>query len=442
MMAVIIKIIQLLLALSILVIVHEFGHFLFARLFKTRVEKFFLFFDWPFALFKRKWGETEYGVGMIPLGGYVKISGMIDESLDREQMKQPPQPHEFRAKPAWQRLLIMLGGVFFNFIFALILYIGVLTVWGETYLPARSVKFGIVTDSTGYAMGFRNGDKIISVDGVPADNFYKIITDAILNERKIITVERNGELTDIPFKKEYVPLLLKNPDVIDARIPFGPFVVSGFSKSSPAHVAGVVKGDEIIALDSVQFRWYDEFQSYLASHKARPVLVTLVRDGNPVNITVTTTEQGVLGIFRDASNILELNTIHYNFFQAIPAGVRMGVKMTGDYLKQFKLLFSKGNKAYESLGGFITIGSIFPDRWNWQSFWNLTAFLSLILAVMNILPIPALDGGHVMFLIFEVVTGRKPSDKFLEYAQIAGMIILIALLIFANGNDILKLIRK
>lgn len=442
MMAVIIKIIQLLLALSILVIVHEFGHFLFARLFKTRVEKFFLFFDWPFALFKRKWGETEYGVGMIPLGGYVKISGMIDESLDREQMKQPPQPHEFRAKPAWQRLLIMLGGVFFNFIFALILYIGVLTMWGETYLPARSVKFGIVTDSTGYAMGFRNGDKIISVDGVPADNFYKIITDAILNERKIITVERNGELTDIPFKKEYVPLLLKNPDVIDARIPFGPFVVSGFSKSSPAHVAGVVKGDEIIALDSVQFRWYDEFQSYLASHKARPVLVTLVRDGNPVNITVTTTEQGVLGIFRDASNILELNTIHYNFFQAIPAGVRMGVKMTGDYLKQFKLLFSKGNKAYESLGGFITIGSIFPDRWNWQSFWNLTAFLSLILAVMNILPIPALDGGHVMFLIFEVVTGRKPSDKFLEYAQIAGMIILIALLIFANGNDILKLIRK
>jgi regulator of sigma E protease len=441
-MTVLIKILQLLLSLSILVIVHEFGHFLFARIFKTRVEKFYLFFDWPFAIFKRKWGETEYGVGMIPLGGYVKISGMIDESMDREQMKQPPQPYEFRSKKAWQRLMIMLGGVFFNFIFALIIYVGVLSVWGETYLAASNVKYGILTDSTGYAMGLRNGDKILSVDGEPVDNFYAIIPDILLNERKVITVDREGAITDIPINREFIPQLLKNPDVIDARIPFGPFIISEIADDSPAKNAGLAVGDEIISIDSMPFQWYDEFQGYLASHKGRPMTVTVRRENEMIDLPVVTTQTGLLGVLREVGNILELSTKHYSFIQAIPAGVSKGWKTTGDYLKQFKLIFSKDTKAYESLGGFITIGSIFPGRWNWQSFWNLTAFLSLILAVMNILPIPALDGGHVMFLIFEVVTGRKPSDKFLEYAQIAGMIILFALLIFANGNDILKLIRK
>ncbi len=441
-MIVLIKILQLLLSLSILVIVHEFGHFLFARLFKTRVEKFYLFFDWPWAIFKRKFGETEYGIGMIPLGGYVKISGMIDESMDKEQMKQPPQPHEFRSKKAWQRLMIMLGGVFFNFIFALIIYVGVLSVWGETYLAASNVKYGILTDSTGYAMGLRNGDKILSVDEEPVDNFYAIVPDILLNERKVITVNRDGAIVDIPIEREYIPILLKNPDIIDARIPFGPFVVSEIAGESPAAAAGIAVGDEIIALDGNPFMWYDEFQSYLTSHRAMPVTVSIRRGEEMQDITVTTTEAGILGVFREAGNVLELSTKHYSFFEAIPAGITKGWNTTSDYLKQFKLIFSKDTKAYESLGGFITIGSIFPGKWNWQSFWNLTAFLSLILAVMNILPIPALDGGHVMFLIFEVVTGRKPSDKFLEYAQIAGMIILLALLIFANGNDILKLIRK
>ncbi|MEZ5021379.1 MAG: RIP metalloprotease RseP [Bacteroidales bacterium] len=441
-MTVLIKILQLLLSLSILVIVHEFGHFLFARLFKTRVEKFYLFFDWPFAIFKRKFGETEYGVGMIPLGGYVKISGMIDESMDREQMKLPPQPYEFRSKKAWQRLMIMLGGVFFNFIFAMLIYVGVLSLWGETYLSASNVKYGILVDSTGYAMGLRNGDKIISVDGEPVDNFYAIIPDILLNERKVITVEREGTSVDIPVAREFIPVLLKNPDIIDARIPFGPFIISEVAGESPASAAGLAVGDEIMALDGNPFMWYDEFQSYLATHRAKPVTVSVKRGEELKDISVTTTEAGVLGVYREVANILELSTRHYNFFEAIPAGISKGWKTTGDYLKQFKLIFAKDTKGYESLGGFITIGSIFPGKWNWQSFWNLTAFLSLILAVMNILPIPALDGGHVMFLIFEVVTGRKPSDKFMEYAQIAGMIILLALLIFANGNDILKLIRK
>jgi regulator of sigma E protease len=441
-MTVLIKILQLLLSLSILVIVHEFGHFLFARLFKTRVEKFYLFFDWPWAIFKRKWGETEYGIGMIPLGGYVKISGMIDESMDKEQMKQPPQPHEFRSKKSWQRLMIMLGGVFFNFIFAMLIYVGALSVWGETYLAASNVKYGILTDSTGYAMGLRNGDKIIAVDGIPVDNFYAIVPDILLNDRQEITLDRQGEIVDLPINREYIPLLLKNPDIIDARIPFGPFVVTGFSDDSPARNAGLAMGDEIVALDSIPFEWYDEFQVYLAARKGEPLTVTVRRDNELIDFSVRTTEAGILGVMRDVSNILEMSTMHYNFAQAIPAGISKGWKTTGDYLKQFRLIFSKDTKAYESLGGFITIGSIFPGKWNWQSFWNLTAFLSLILAVMNILPIPALDGGHVMFLIFEVVTGRKPSDKFLEYAQIAGMVILLALLIFANGNDILKLIRK
>ncbi|MCU0458950.1 MAG: RIP metalloprotease RseP [Bacteroidales bacterium] len=441
-MTVLIKILQLLLSLSILVIVHEFGHYLFARLFKTRVEKFYLFFDWPFAIFKKKFGETEYGVGMIPLGGYVKISGMIDESMDREQMKQPPQPYEFRSKKAWQRLMIMLGGVFFNFIFAMLIYVGVLSLWGETYLSASNVKYGILTDSTGYAMGLRNGDRIISVDGEPVDNFYAIIPDILLNEREVITVEREGAMVDIPVAREFIPVLLKNPDIIDARIPFGPFVISQVADESPASAAGLAVGDEIVALDGNPFTWYDEFQSYLASHRAKPVTVSVKRGEELKDITVTTTEAGILGVYREVANILQLSTKHYNFFEAIPAGISKGWKTTGDYLKQFKLIFAKDTKGYESLGGFITIGSIFPGKWNWQSFWNLTAFLSLILAVMNILPIPALDGGHVMFLIFEVVTGRKPSDKFMEYAQITGMVILLALLIFANGNDILKLIRK
>jgi len=252
-MTVLIKILQLLLSLSILVIVHEFGHFLFARLFKTRVEKFYLFFDWPWAIFKRKYGETEYGIGMIPLGGYVKISGMIDESMDREQMKLPPQPYEFRSKKSWQRLLIMLGGVFFNFIFALLIYVGVLSLWGETYLAAKNVKYGILTDSTGYAMGLRNGDKILTVDGKLVDNFYAIIPDILLNDRQVITVDRNGEVVDIPILREFIPVLLKNPDIIDARIPFGPFLIADVAEESPAAAAGIIPGDEILAHDGNPF---------------------------------------------------------------------------------------------------------------------------------------------------------------------------------------------
>jgi regulator of sigma E protease len=444
-MTILIKILQLVLSLSILVIIHELGHFIMAKLFKTRVEKFYLFFDPWFSLFKLKKGETEYGIGWLPLGGYCKISGMIDESMDKEQMKQPPQPHEFRSKTSWQRLLIMVGGVVFNFLLALLIYICVLFKWGETYLPTDNVKYGIVTDSVGYSIGLRNSDKILTVDNQKVENFMHLTTDIILNERKTIQVDRNGAIVNIDIPKEYTAQLLKGKGQINFRVPFQSVVIKSVEKESPAMNAGVLPGDELISIDSVKFNYTDEFQKYLKENISKQIVLNLLRDGKGINITATTTSEGLLGIGytgRALSEVFELKVLNYGFFQSIPAGVKKGYKTCVDYLKQFKIIFSRHSKAYESLGGFITIGNIFPGVWDWQSFWNLTAFLSIILAVMNILPIPALDGGHVMFLLFEVVTGRKPSDKFLEYAQIAGMIILLGLLILANGNDILRLIRK
>jgi regulator of sigma E protease len=443
-MTILIKILQFVMSLSILVIIHELGHFTLAKLFKTRVEKFYLFFDPWFSLFKYKKGDTEYGVGWLPLGGYVKISGMIDESMDKEQMKLPPQPYEFRSKTSWQRLLIMTGGVVFNFILAMLIYVFVLFAWGETYLPTSNVKYGIVTDSVGFAIGLRNGDKILTIDNQHVENFMEITPYIVLNNRKTIQVERDGKILNIDIPREYIPKMLKGKGQIDYRIPFGPYVVSKFNKVSPGKSAGVLLGDELVGLDNEKFTYYDEFQKYLYDNKARPIVLNILRKGENINISVTPDTLGYLGVYRSVSadEIFELKTINYGFLQSIPAGIDKGFKTIADYLKQFKLIFSKHTKAYESLGGFITIGSIFPGVWDWHSFWNLTAFLSIILAVMNILPIPALDGGHVMFLLFEVVTGRKPSDKFLEYAQIAGMILLLSLLIFANGNDILRAIRK
>lgn len=441
-MTVLIKILQFILSLSVIVIIHELGHFLFARLFKTRVEKFYLFFDPWFSLFKFKKGETEYGIGWLPLGGYVKISGMIDESMDREQMKKPPQPHEFRAKPSWQRLIIMLGGVFFNFILAIVLYVVVLFSWGETYLPTENVKYGIVTDSIGHAMGLKDGDKIVSVDGEYIENFYEIIPDIILNEREQITVERDGKRVEIDVDRKFIPYIIKGQGRIDARLPFMPFEVSDFMKESPAREAGMQVGDRLVGIDGREFRFNDEYVHYLSDKKGKEITANIIRDGDSLAIDFKTTGEGMLGIERSSGNMLELRTVKYGFFESVPAGIAKGFQTMKDYLKQFKLVFSKDTKAYESLGGFITIGSIFPSMWDWQAFWNLTAFLSIILAIMNILPIPALDGGHVMFLLYEVVTGRKPSDKFMEYAQLAGMLLLIALLIYANGNDILRLLRK
>jgi regulator of sigma E protease len=443
-MTILIKILQFVMSLSILVIIHEFGHFTFAKLFKTRVEKFFLFFDPWFSLFKFKKGETEYGIGWLPLGGYVKISGMIDESMDKEQMKLPPQPWEFRSKNSGQRLLIMTGGVLFNFISALLIYTLVLFAWGETYLPTSNLKYGITTDSVGHAIGLRDGDKIISVDNQHIENFAEITSNIVLNNRKTIQVERDGSVQNIDIPSAYIPKMLKGKGQIEPRIPYGPFVVATYGKESQGKAAGVHIGDELIGVDNKKFTYFDEFQKYVSDNKDHPLVLNLVRKGDSLSIPVKPNMAGLLGINRTVSlsQIFDLKTIRYGIFQSVPAGIDKGIKTVKNYLKQFKLIFSRHTKGYESLGGFITIGSIFPGVWDWESFWDLTAFLSIILAIMNILPIPALDGGHVLFLLFEVVTGRKPSDKFLEYAQIAGMILLLALLLYANGNDVLRLIRK
>jgi regulator of sigma E protease len=439
---ILIKTAQLLLSLSILVVLHEFGHFMFARLFKTRVEKFYLFFDPWFSLFKVKKGETEYGVGWLPLGGYVKISGMIDESMDKEAMKQPPKPYEFRAKPAWQRLLIMLGGVLMNFFFAMVIYIGVLYAWGETYLPTENVKYGIEVNEVGEEIGFQDGDKILTVENKPVENFMKIIPTIVLDDARSVQVDRNGEKVNVEISDADLAMMLKSKEVMAPRRPFD-IQVGRIVKESPAEKAGLQEGDVFVSVDGNTFEYYDQFADYLAAKSNGEVTLTLLRDGNEIEKKVEVTEDGKLGFYPTFTNtdVFELATVDYGFFESIPAGIQRGAQTTKDYLKQFKLFFRPETKAYESLGGFAAIGNIFPSQWDWFSFWNMTAFISIILAIMNLLPIPALDGGHVMFLFFEMVSGRKPGEKFLEYAQIAGMIVLLALVLFANANDIIKMIN-
>jgi len=440
-MTVLIQALQLILSLSILVIVHEFGHFIFAKLFKCRVEKFYLFFNPWFSLFKKKIGETEYGVGWLPLGGYVKIAGMIDESMDKDQMKQPAEPWEFRSKPAWQRLFIMVGGVFFNFVLAILIYSAVLFTWGEQYLPTENAKHGIVVNEIGEKIGLQNGDMILSVDGNEVDDFNRIVPTIILDQASSIQVQRDSQIINLPISTEVFAELIKaKPPVIAARIPFVMKIVS-FAKVSPARDAGFELGDEVIKLNGKEFAYYDEFTAELKKHKEKSVPVTVLRDSDTLNYMVRIGESGMLGVSFDynVASDLELATINYGLLESVPAGINKGVSTSGNYLKQFKLIFNPDTKAYESLGGFISIGKIFPGRWNWYAFWNMSAFLSIILAIMNILPIPALDGGHVMMVLWELITRRKPSEKFLEYAQTIGMILLLALVLMANLNDVIRL---
>ena len=440
-MEIIIKVVQLLLSLSILVIMHELGHFVAAKVFKTRVEKFYLFFDPWFSLFKFRKGETEYGVGWLPLGGYVKISGMIDESMDTEQMKQPPQPWEFRSKPAWQRLIIMLGGVTVNLILAMVIYIIMLMAWGEQYLPASSLKYGISVDSTAFQMGLRNGDNIISIDNKVVDDFASIPKTLVLEEAKTIQVMRDGVRLDITIPKGFISKLIKykSTDFISFRIPF---VVSSFTAGAPASKAGILKGDQLLGINDTLHPYFTEFRKALQVYKNKEVSVIVLRGKDTLNLKVNIPSTGLIGVYpKSPTAFLKFRDKSYNLITAVPAGIVKAFEGVGNYIKSIKLLFSQ-EKAYESVGGFIAIGSIFPSTWDWPAFWQLTAFLSIMLAVLNVLPIPALDGGHVMFLLYEIVFRRKPSDKFIEYAQIVGMVLLFALLIFANGNDILKLFRK
>lgn len=429
---------QFLLSLSFLIILHEFGHFLPAKLFGMRVEKFYLFFDWPKSLIKKKIGDTQYGIGMIPLGGYVKIAGMIDESMDKEQMEKPAEDWEFRAKPAWQRLIVMIGGVTVNVILGVLIYWGVLFAYGETYLPAENAKYGIACNELALEMGLQDGDKILALDGTLPERFSQIPVNIVLNEIQTITVERDGQIMDVQVPEESLAKLIKSKGFISLRFPFE---VANTAKKSEAREMGFKKGDMVVALNGEPVTFFDEFKSRVTSQPNEEVTVTVERDGQKIDLTGTVPEDGILGIApnADLAKYYDLEVKKYGFLQSFPLGMDKAYNTFESYVKQMKLIFSPSVKGYESLGGFITIGSIFSTSWDWQHFWNITAFLSIVLAFMNILPIPALDGGHVMFVLWEMVTRRKPSERFLEVAQYAGMIILLSLLLFANGNDIFRL---
>ncbi len=443
-MDVFVKIVQLLLSLSILVLFHEFGHFLFAKLFKTRVEKFYMFFNPWFSLFKFKKGETEYGIGWLPLGGYVKIAGMIDESMDTAQMRKPAQPWEFRSKPAWQRLLIMLGGVMVNVVFAFLIYIMVLYTWGETYLPAENVKYGVVCDPLFEKMGMQTGDIVVSLDSVKVERFSDILADMTLDHPQTVQVEREGKLIslDIPetFTADLLALSSKNNRVrlLVPRQLMDSTYVAEFADYSAAYDAGIRKGDKILAVNGRTFRFYDEFTDMLAANADSRVETKVLRGKDTLQFAFDLGNDGKFGIYFGSTERLELAFRKYSFGEAIPAGIAKGAQTISSYLKQLKLIFSPRVEAYKSVGGVMMMGSIFPGVWDWEIFWELTAFISIMLAVVNILPIPALDGGHVLFLLYEVITRRKPGEKFMEYAQITGMMILLGLFILANVNDIVR----
>ena len=439
-----VKALQLILSLSILVLVHEFGHFIFARIFKVRVEKFYLFFDPWFSIFKfkPKNSDTEYGVGWLPLGGYCKISGMIDESMDKEAMAQPPKPYEFRSKPAGQRLMIMVAGVLFNFLLALFIYSMVLFTWGDTFLPLKNVKAGMDYSETFHNVGFQDGDILLKADDTELERFGEDCFRRVLNAQTV-TVLRGGVETVIPIPEDMAQRVMRDKKGF-ASYRF-PMVVRELGKSesgeSPAAVAGLQPGDSIVSINGIVTPSFYEVGEVLAQNKDKDVLVGFYRAGIPQTLTLHTDTAGKMGIYSVSPfDMYQTVTRKYGFFESFPAGVMLGVNTLKGYVSDMKYVFTK--EGASSLGGFGTIGSLFPAEWDWHSFWMKTAFLSIILAFMNILPIPALDGGHVMFLLYEVIARRKPSDKYLEYAQVTGMFLLFALLIYANGNDIFRFFFK
>lgn len=551
-MVILIKIIQFVLCLSILIIVHEFGHFFFARLFKMRVDKFYMFFNaygsivkakkingkWKVKWFSRNdkstrikldengeevrdkkgrkqteqipanelsddnWNKypetTEWGLGWLPFGGYCKINGMIDESMDKEHLKQPEQPYEFRAKPAWQRLLVMIGGVLFNIILAILIYWGILFTWGEDYIANRDVKNGIVCSSLAQEIGFRNGDRILTLDGNTVERFGDITINIIRDRVKNVEVERDGEKVIVPISDTCISKILKNREFISPRIQF---IVSNIQKESPAQKAGFEENDRVIAIGSQHVEYFDEIAPLLNAHASlyfqqlisvyRPILlqlqaeivqklslkakstdtvhdsqtvyikvlqsfqylhnyllhntqpldITIVRNNDTLVLATEISKNGTIGVgFHESA--LKITHLSYGFFEAMPAGINKGIEAIKDYIKDLGLIFSPKTKAYESVGSFLAIGNIFPDKWDWEKFWKLTALLSIMLAVINILPIPALDGGHTVFILYEIIFRRKPSDKVLEYAQMVGFFILLCLMVFALRNDIINFILK
>jgi regulator of sigma E protease len=446
-MDIVIKLSQFLLSLSLLIILHELGHFIPAKLFKTKVEKFYLFFDVKYSLLKKKIGETEYGIGWLPLGGYVKISGMIDESMDKEQMALPPQPWEFRSKPAWQRLIIMLGGVTVNFILAFIIYIGMAFAYGDTYVANADLKDGVwIENPVMIKAGFRTGDKVISIDGQKIENFDDDTNMKVIMSKEVL-IERDGKQMSIKIPTDVVDQLSKHDKspLITVRIPF---VVAGIAEDSPNK--NLKAKDLFVSINGEKVKYFDQARTVLENNKNKTINAVVLRDFKETPITLKVSALGKLGVMPGDLDIQSLeklgyykvSTKEYSFAESIPVGLQKGKDKLVGYGKQLKMIFNPETKAYKQVGGFAAIYNIFPSSWSWEVFWSITAILSIMLGVMNLLPIPALDGGHVMFLLYEIISGKKPSDKFLENAQMVGFVLLIALLLFANGNDIYKAIMK
>ncbi len=439
-MEIVIKVGQLLLSLSILVIVHELGHFLFAKLFKTRVEKFYLFFDPWFSLFKFKKGDTEYGIGWLPLGGYVKISGMIDESMDKEAMALPPKDYEFRSKPAWQRLIIMIGGVTVNILLGFLIYSMVLYTWGEERIPLRNLEYGVTVDSTLMDYGMMNGDKVLGLPGQDVQYLGELGNKILVHGAREILIERNGVEQTITLSEDFDQVILakKVKGLFSINLPF---IVKEPTPNDNADKAGILANDQIVAINDTALLGYLDGVQKVKSLHDKTAKFTVLRNGVEKDFMIDVSDKGTIGIsLMMPRDLIETETREFGFFESIPAGVTKTGDVLGSYVSSMSLIFTK--EGASSLGGFGAIGGLFAPQWDWEVFWSMTAFLSIVLAFMNILPIPALDGGHVLFLIYEMVTGRKPGEKFLEYAQTAGMLLLLLLLLYANGNDIIGLLHE
>ncbi len=435
-MDILIKGAQLILSLSILVVLHELGHFIPARLFGTRVEKFYLFFDPWFSLWKRNWKGTEFGIGWIPFGGYVKISGMVDESMDKEQMAKPPEPWEFRSKPAWQRLIIMVGGVTVNLLLGMAIYIGILFTWGRDYMPLDEVKYGVHASPVMEAQGVQDGDRILAVGGVAPKTLEEVTRAILIDEARELTILRKGEQLKLILSPAVHDSILASGEKV-LFSPRVPFVVDTVMAGGPAAAAGMQKGDRILAVDNANAQYYTDLREALGERKGKEVSMKVQRDSARIELRMTVSDDGTVGIGNQPpSAFFTLEHESFGFFSAVPAGISYGLETLSGYVRSLKLLFSSTGAG--QIGGFGAIGGLFSPTWDWQVFWNMTAFLSIILAFMNILPIPALDGGHVVFLLYEMVTGRPPNQRVLEVAQMVGMVLLLGLILFANGNDLFK----
>ncbi|MDH7913589.1 RIP metalloprotease RseP [Winogradskyella sp. SYSU M77433] len=444
----IIKISQFLLSLSLLIVLHELGHFIPAKLFKTKVEKFYLFFDVKYSLFKKKIGETVYGIGWLPLGGYVKIAGMIDESMDKEQMAKPPQPWEFRSKPAWQRLIIMLGGVTVNFILAYFIYVGISFTYGDKDYTIDSLEGGYYIENPLLLdLGFKTGDKIIEVNNEPVKSHTDVTKSLISAEE--FTIERNGTTKKINLPEDFLGQLSSRKNrssLFSVRVPF---MVAEINDTMQNKGVDLKPGDVLVAINGRDLKYFDQLEPTLENYKNQTVSATFLRDSETIQRDLKVNANGKIGIFPAYSEekfeelgYFEVTRKEYSFIESFGGGADKFVDQVAGYFEQLKAIFNPKTGAYKGLGGFKAIYDIFPDFWSWEAFWTLTAFLSIMLAILNLLPIPALDGGHVMFLLYEMISGRKPSEKFLERAQLVGFIILIALVLFANGNDIFKAVTN